>query len=276
MVLRRFSRHRLAVVGAVVVIVLILSALAAPILAPRDPIFNDVYKRFTPPLQQGFLLGSDEVGRDELSRLLYAGRVSLTVGFAAMLVTVLVGSLVGAIAGYYTGPIDNTLMRITDVMLSFPTIYLLLALAAFVPPSVATITLIIAITAWMTVARIVRGQILAIKEQDYILAARSMGAGDWRIIFRHCLPNGLAPILVAATLNVANAVLMESYISYLGYGIQPPTASWGNMLNNAQTYFQTAPWVAIFPGVVITATVMSFNFLGDGLRDALDPRLKME
>jgi len=164
-------------------------------------------------------------------------------------------------------------MRFVDAVLSFPTIFLLLALAAFIKPNLFTITIIIGATAWMEVARIVRGQILSLREQEFVLAARSIGASNSHIIARQLLPNAVAPIVVAATLNIANAILLESYISFLGYGIQPPTASWGNMLNNAQSYFNTAPWVAIFPGVLITLAVTSFNFVGDGLRDALDPRL---
>ena len=190
-----------------------------------------------------------------------------------MLVTVVIGSLIGAISGYYGGWVDSSLMRFTDTVLAFPTVFLLLVLAAFVRPTVLSIALIIGVTAWMEVARIVRGQVLSLKQQDFVTAAHSLGIPDGRIIFRHLMPNTLSPILVAATLNVANAVLLESYISYVGYGIQPPVASWGNMLNNAQAYFDMAPWLAILPGLMITFTVMGFNFVGDGLRDALDPRL---
>jgi peptide/nickel transport system permease protein len=170
--------------------------------------------------------------------------------------------------------VDLALMHLTDVLLCFPTVFLLLTLASFVRPTVLSIALIVGLTSWMEVARVVRGQLLSLREQDFVTAARALGCADHRIIVRHLLPNGLAPILVAATLNVANAILMESYISYLGYGIQPPVASWGNMLNNAQSYLSSAPWIAVFPGVAITLAVMSFNFIGDGLRDALDPRMR--
>jgi len=252
--------------------VLFASAVFAPVLAPRDPLKIDILAKFTPPLHGGLLFGGDEVGRDLLSRLLYAGRISLVVGFAAMAVTITVGTVVGLLAGFYGGRLDAALMRLTDALLCFPTVFLLLVLAAFVGASVFSITLIIGLTAWMDLARILRNQTLGLREQDFVQSARALGAGNGRIILRHLLPNSLAPILVAATLNVANAILAESYISYLGYGIQPPAASWGNMLNNAQSYFQEAPWIALFPGLFITLTVAGFNFIGDGLRDALDPR----
>jgi peptide/nickel transport system permease protein len=189
-------------------------------------------------------------------------------------VTVTVGTVVGLLAGFYGGRLDAFLMRLTDALLCFPTVFLLLVLAAFIGASVGSITLIIGLTAWMELARILRNQTLGLREADYVQAARALGAGNGRIIVRHLLPNSLAPIMVAATLNVANAVLAESYISYLGYGIQPPAASWGNMLNNAQSYVTDAPWIALFPGLLITLTVAGFNFIGDGLRDALDPRAK--
>ena len=272
---RRFMRHRLAMAGLVVMLVLVLATIFAPLIAPRDPVTMDLPHRYAPPLHSGYLLGSDDLGRDVFSRLLYAGRISLTVGLAAMVVTIVVGSLVGATAAYYGGTVDIVLMRLTDMVLCFPNIFLLLFLAAFISPGLGTVALIIGLTAWMEVARIVHAQVLALKEQDFILAAQLLGLPRWQIVLRHILPNTMAPILVAATLNIANAILLESYISFLGYGIQPPTASWGNMLNNAQSDFALDPWLAIFPGIMITLAVMSFNFIGDGLRDALDPRLKI-
>ncbi len=270
-VARRFAQHRLALAGLLVIVALFLASALAPVLAPYDPNRVNPLERHQAPFSPSHLLGTDEVGRDVLSRLLYAGRVSLTVGFAAMIVTIVVGSLVGVVAAYYGGLVDTILMRLADVFLSFPTIYLLLVLAAFVRPSVLSITLIVGATAWMEVARIVRAQFLSIKAQDFVTAARALGASAPRIMLRELLPNGMAPIIVAATLNVANAILAESYISFLGYGIQPPQASWGIMLNNAQDFFTRAPWLAILPGVAITLAVLSFNFVGDGLRDALDP-----
>jgi len=271
-VLSRFARHRPALASVVVIALLGLGAAFAGGLRLPDPIQIQMGHKFAPPLTKGHLLGADELGRDVLSRLLHAGRISLTVGVAAMLVTVTFGALVGTLAGYFSGTVDGVLLRVTDAMLSFPPIFLLLALAAFVPPSLASMTLIIGVTSWMDVTRMVRGQMLALREQEFVQGARSLGASGGRIMVRHLLPNTVGIIAVAATLSVARAILLESYISFLGYGIQPPLASWGNMLNNAQSYFASAPWVAIFPGIAITLAVTSFNFLGDGLRDAFDPR----
>ena len=261
---RRFTRNRLATVGAAGVLILVTLAVFAPWVAPRDPLYIDMDHKFARPGQAGFVLGADELGRDVLSRLLHAGRVSLAVG----LITALI-----ALAGYYGGALDAVIMRLVDVLLSMPTIFLLLALAAFLKPTMWTITLIIGLNSWMSVARMVRGQVLSLKEQEFVLAARAAGAGAGRLIVRQLMPNAVAPVLVAATLTVATAILLESSLSYLGYGIQPPTASWGNMLNNAQSYVLYAPWVAVYPGAMISLTVLSFNFAGDGLRDALDPRL---
>lgn len=276
-VLRRFMRHRLAVFGGVMVILLLCSALFASMLSPHDPLLIETSNRFLGPGDNtAYPLGTDELGRDTLSRLLHGGQVSLVVGITAMLMTVITGSVIGVVSGYFGGWIDNILMRFVDTMLCFPQVFLLLVIAAFVTPSLLSISVIIGLTSWMEVARIIRSEILALKEQDFVKAAVGFGSGHIRIMTRELLPNAMAPILVAATLKVATAVLMESYISYLGYGIQPPLASWGNMLTNAQGYFDTVPFLAILPGVMITFTVMSFNFLGDGLRDALDPRLKME
>lgn len=273
---RRFMRHRLAVGGGCIVLLLLLMVVFANFLAPHDPLALDTQRRFIPPLSNvSFVLGTDEMGRDLLSRLFYGGRVSLVVGVTAMFATIVTGLLIGLLAGFYGGRVDNILMRFTDTMLCFPQVFLLLVLAAFITPTVISIALIIGLTSWMEVARIIRAQIQYIKEQDFIQAAFALGASESRIMFKELLPNAIAPVLVSATLNVANAVLMESYISFLGYGIQPPLASWGNMLTNAQSYFDLAPWLAILPGLMITLTVMSFNFLGDGLRDALDPRLRM-
>lgn len=273
-VVRRFLRHRLAVLGVALIALLGISAAGAPWFAPHDPDEITIGERYAPPLTADRPLGADDLGRDVLSRLMYAGRISLSVGIAAMLVTLVVGFAIGAFAAYYGGWIDTVLMRLTDVMLCFPSVFLLLFVAAFVTPSLATISLMIGLTCWMEIARIVHAQILALKSADFIAAARLAGAPAWRIVMRQILPNTLAPILVAATLNTANAILLESYISFLGYGIQPPQASWGNMLTNAQSDFQVDAWLAVFPGLAITLAVASFNFIGDGLRDALDPRVR--
>jgi peptide/nickel transport system permease protein len=271
---RRLLRHRLALLALIILAVLVIGSAGAPWLAPHDPEELDIANRYAPPLSEGHILGSDDLGRDVLTRLMYAGQISLSVGIAAMLVTVIVGFSVGSFAAYYGGWIGTILMRLTDIMLCFPSVFLLLFVAAFVTPSLASMALMIGLTCWMEIARIVYSQILVLKSADFIAAARMIGTPSWRIILRQILPNTLAPVLVAATLNTANAILLESYISFLGYGIQPPEASWGNMLTNAQSDFQVDPWLAVFPGLAITLAVTSFNFLGDGLRDALDPRIR--
>lgn len=271
-VLERFRAHRLAMFGAVTIVTLTVACFLGPFILPFNDTYIDIMQRFAPPLAGAHVLGTDELGRDMLARILMGGRVSLLVGFIAMAIGMAVGILVGAVAGYYGGIVGSALMRFVDAVLCFPTIFLLLALAALVEPGLASITLLIAATAWMDVARIVEGQIRSLRERDFAVAAEVLGATDRYIILRELVPNAVAPIVVAATLNVARAILLESYVSFLGYGIQPPVPSWGNMLNNAQIYLTSAPWLAILPGIAITLAVTSFNFLGDGLRDALDPR----
>ncbi len=270
---QRFRRHRLALAGAVIIVVLVLGSAFGPYLLPFDDTFIDIMKRFSPPLSGAHVLGTDELGRDVLARLMMGGRVSLSVGIVAMTIAMAVGILVGAFAGFYGGIIGAALMRLVDAVLCFPVIFLLLVLAALNEPSLMTTTLLIAATAWMSVARVVEAQVRSLREREFAIAAVAFGSSNLRIMFRELVPNAIAPIVVAATLNVANAILLESYVSYLGYGIQPPAASWGNMLNNAQIYMTSAPWLAIAPGIAITLAVTSFNFLGDGLRDALDPRM---
>ena len=273
--LRRFLRHRLALVGAVTIVGLVLATAVGPYLIPFSDLHIDLMHRFLPPLSGEHVLGTDQLGRDMLARLLMAGRISLAVGFSAMALSVVFGTIIGAVAGFYGGPIGMVLMRFVDAVLCFPVIFLLLTLAALVQPGLTTVIVIIAATSWMEVARIVEVQIRSLRERDFAIASEALGASDFYIIFKELIPNAVAPIVVAATLNVARAILMESYISFLGYGIQPPTASWGNMLNNAQQYLDSAPWLAILPGLMITLAVTGFNFLGDGLRDALDPRLDL-
>ncbi|MBN9455362.1 MAG: ABC transporter permease [Bosea sp. (in: a-proteobacteria)] len=270
---RRFRRHRLAMAGTATILVLALGCFLGPYLLPFDDTYIDILQRFAPPLSGVHVLGTDELGRDILARLMMGGRISLAIGFLAMAVAMAIGIAVGVIAGFYGGWLGSALMRFVDAVLCFPTIFLLLALAALTEPGILATTLLIAATSWMNVARIVEAQIRSLRERDFATAARSVGAGDLYIMFRSLLPNAMAPIVVAATLNVAKAILLESYISFLGYGIQPPASSWGNMLNNAQIYLTSAPWLAILPGLAITLAVTSFNFIGDGLRDALDPRL---
>jgi peptide/nickel transport system permease protein len=269
---RRFLRHRLAVVGLAIIVGLTVACIVGPWLLPYDQLYIDLRARFAPPMTGAHIFGTDPLGRDIAARLFMAGRVSLLVGFAAMVISTIVGTLVGVVAGYVGGRLGSVLMRIVDGFLSFPSIFLLLALAAFVKPSPLMITIIIAVTSWMQVARVVEAEVRSLRDRDFILAARMLGLSSSHIMFRELLPNVAGPIIVSATLTIANAILLEAYISFLGYGIQPPLPSWGNMLNGAQQYLATAPWLAIVPGVAITLAVTGFNFVGDGLRDALDAR----
>jgi peptide/nickel transport system permease protein len=273
---RRFLRHRLALFGLAAILFLVLACALGPSLLPYDELRIDMRHRFQAPFAGPHLLGSDQLGRDMLARLLSAGRISLTVGFVAMGVSTLIGVVIGLVAGFYGGVIGIVLMRLVDAVLCFPSIFLLLTLAALISPGLGTITLIIGLTAWMEVARVVEGQVRALRERDWAIAVEAYGASDAFLMIRELLPNAMAPIVVAATLTVARAMLLEAYVSYLGYGIQPPTPSWGNMLNNAQEYLTSAPWLALLPGALITLAVSGFNFIGDGLRDALDPRLDLQ
>ncbi|MDP3257505.1 ABC transporter permease [Bosea sp. (in: a-proteobacteria)] len=273
--MRRFRRHKLAVFGAVTIILMTLACVFGPMLLPYSDTFIDIRQRFAPPFSGPHILGTDPLGRDILARLLMAGRISLAVGFCAMVLAMGIGIAVGVAAGYYQGVIGAALMRFVDAMLCFPTIFLLLAISALIQPSVPSIVMLIAMTSWMEVARVVEAQIRSLRTREFAQAAVAMGSSNIRIMVRELLPNAIAPIVVAATLNVAHAILAESYISFLGYGIQPPTPSWGNMLENAQSYLTSAPWLAIIPGAAITLAVTSFNFVGDGLRDALDPRMDL-
>ncbi|BCG97886.1 ABC transporter permease [Mesorhizobium sp. 131-2-1] len=268
----RFIRHRLALLGLTMIVFLCLACVLGPHILPYDSLYIDLRARFAPPLTGHHFLGTDPLGRDLAARLLMAGRISLLVGFFAMVLSTLVGTMVGVIAGYRGGWIGATLMRTVDGFLSFPSIFLLLALAAALKPSPVMITVIIALTSWMEVARIVEAEVRSLREREFVLAGRMLGLSGTHIMFREILPNAMGPIIVASTLTVARAILMEAYISFLGYGIQPPLPSWGNMLNGAQQYLGSAPWLAIIPGAAITIAVTSFNFIGDGLRDALDVR----
>ncbi|WP_418459147.1 ABC transporter permease [Brucella intermedia] len=270
--LGRFTQHKLAVFGVMMVLIMTLACIVGPWILPFTDTQIDMINRFATPFGGWHILGSDAMGRDTLARLLMAGRVSLAIGFVAMLVSMVVGICVGLIAGFYEGVIGAVLMRFVDAMLCFPSIFLLLAISALISPSVSSIVVLIALTSWMEVARVVEAQTRSLKTREFTMAAHSYGAGPARVMLKEILPNAIAPIVVAATLNVAHAILAESYISFLGFGIQPPTPSWGNMLNSAQSYLTSAPWLAIIPGLAITLAVTSFNFLGDGLRDALDPK----
>ncbi|MGY3546311.1 peptide/nickel transport system permease protein [Bradyrhizobium sp. USDA 4472] len=268
----RFMRHHLALLGIAMITLLVLACAIGPYALPYDSLHIDLRARFAPPLAGNHYLGTDPLGRDLAVRLLMAGRVSLAVGFSAMLLSTLIGTLVGVTAGYRGGWVGAALMRTVDGFLSYPSIFLVLALAATLRPSPVMITVIIAVTSWMETARIVEAEVRSLREREFVQAARMVGLGRAHIMFREILPNAMGPIIVAASLAVARAILLEAYISFLGYGIQPPLPSWGNMLNGAQQYLASAPWLAIIPGAAITIAVTSFNFIGDGLRDALDVR----
>ncbi len=270
----RFLRHKAGVVALVVIVIEILVALFAPVLIPRDLAIDPAPLNILQRPSSAHWLGTDEVGRDIFARLIYASRISLSIGFMAVAVAIVVGTSVGALAGFFGGWLDNLLMRVTDAILSIPALFFLIVLSVTLGPSVRTMIVVIGLLSWMELARIIRANVLSLKRREFIEAAQTMGARGPRIIARHILPNTLAPIVVAATLGVGNALLTEASVSYLGLGVQPPEPSWGNMLYNAQSYFFNAPWITLYPGVMILITVLCINFIGDGLRDALDPRMK--
>lgn len=267
---RRLRANRIALVSLAVLVVIHLVAVLAPVVAPRDPNEIAPLLRLAPPSSEHWL-GTDENGRDIFSRLVYGSRVSLAVGLAAMVVSIVIGTLVGLFAGFSGKFIDAVLMRITDGMLSIPLFFFMITALAVLGSDLPKIIMIIGLASWMTVARIVRGEVLRSKELMFVEAARSLGASSSRIVFRHILPLSFPSIIVAATLGVAYAILLESSLSYLGLGVQPPSASWGNMLSNARGYMWTDPWLTVYPGALIFLTVLLYNWLGDGLRDALDP-----
>lgn len=275
LVWRRFRRDRLAVAGGIVVILLVLVAVFAPYLAPHDPTeqFTDGLTPEGLPVSANaqFPLGTDPNGRDLLSRIIYGTRVSLTVGVLANGVAIAIGTMIGATAGYAGGWVGNALMRFTDMMMAFPTLLLAIALVAILQPSLWIIILVIGAVYWTYIARVVYGQVLEIREREFIAAARSLGAPGLRVILKHILPHLLPTVIVWGTLGIATNVMLEAALSYLGIGVQPPDPSWGGMVQQGQTYYRTAPWLVIYPGLAIMLTVLSFNLLGDGLRDALDP-----
>lgn len=287
---RRFLRHKMAFVGAIMLILLVLYSFGGAFIYSEDYAnHTDTSIRLSPPSRE-HPFGTDTVGRDILARTIYGGQISLMIGFFAVLVQVIVGVLIGAVAGYYGGGIDGLLMRFTEASFNIPQLFLLLVMAKFFGGKINTVELfgrsfsgsviviivIIGITSWMYLARIVRANFLSLKEREFVLAAHTTGTSNISIIFQHILPNSNAPIVVAATLGVASAIIAEAYISFLGLGVQPPTATWGNMLEGAYNYIESAPWLWIFPGLLIVLTVLSINFVGDGLRDALDPHAIVE
>jgi peptide/nickel transport system permease protein len=270
---KRFLRNKMAVGGGIIVLLLFVVSLLAPWLSPHDPLAIDLKKILAPPSFQHWC-GTDQLGRDVLSRMIWGAGISLKVGFVATGIAVIIGALLGALAGYYGGWWDAVIMRFVDMMLCFPTFFLILAVIAFLDPSIWNIMIIIGMTGWMGITRLVRADFMSLKERDFVTAARVLGAGDARIIFRHILPNAMTSILVAATLGVAGAILTESALSFLGIGVQPPTPSWGNILTAGKDNIDIAWWLSLYPGLAILITVLGYNLLGEGIRDALDPRLR--
>ncbi len=277
---RRFRRHRMAVVGLVILALLVLGVIAVPLVSPYTYDQQDLSNMFGGPTS-AHLLGTDELGRDTLTRLMYAGRISLLVSFTAMVLTIAIGTVVGVVSGFFGGWVDAVSMRIVDLMLSLPTLPLLIIFSKMVGTTghvgivVLNMVIILTIFGWMPAARLVRGTVLSLRGQDFVEAARALGASNIRIMFRHLVPNSMAPIIVQATLSVGAFIITESALSFLGLGIQPPVPSWGNMLYGVQQYMWSNPWLAIYPGACIFLTVLSLNFIGDALRDSLDPRLKV-
>ena len=270
---RAFRRNRLAVIGGAIVLVLVALAVFAPVLAPWDPHRPDVKKILADP-SRSHPLGTDQLGRDVLSRMLYGARVSLAVGFVSVGIATAIGIVLGALAGYNGGSVDGFIMRLVDLMLVFPRLFLLLAVLAFLRPSIWTIMAVIGLTGWMSVARLVRAEFLSLKEREFVLWSQSIGASSYRTIWRHILPNAIGPVLVAMTLGIPAAILTESGLSFLGLGVQPPHATWGNILNEGKDAIEIGWWLSAYPGLAILVTVLSYNLLGEGIRDALDPRLR--
>ncbi len=276
--LRRFGESRLAVLGLMVIVGIVMAAILSPLIAPFDPAHMPAFEpggdvgllRLPPSVEHP--LGTDDLSRDILSRILFGARISLTVGFLAVFVSVSLGTVVGAVAGYLGGWADSVLMRFVDVVISFPRIVLLLAIVAVVDRSLFVIVLVLGLTLWPGTARIVRGEVLSLRERQYIQAARALGFSRLRIIFRHLIPNALGPVIVAATLGIGNVILLEAGLSFLGFGVPPPTPTWGAMVADGQDVLGDAWWIATSPGLAIVLVVLSFNLVGDGMRDALDPK----
>ena len=269
----RFRRNRIAMLSAAILILLYVAAFAAPLISTHDPNRVSIMTQHERPSME-HLLGTDENGRDEFSRLLYGAQISMTIGFVAMIIGLVIGAVIGSVAGFFGGVVDAFLMRLTDGMLAIPYFFMVLIVVAVFGSSLRNIVLVIGITSWMAVARIVRSEVLRLKQQEFVIAARSLGASSARVLARHIVPHTIPSVIVAATLGIANAILLESALSYLGLGIEPPRASWGNMLSNSQAYLWDNPMLPVYPGALIFISVLAFNFLGDALRDALDPRLR--
>ena len=261
----------LALAGLIIIVIVFLLAMLAPLLAPYDPDLFNVKEILLSP-SSAHWMGTDGLGRDVFSRMLYGARISLLVGLVAVGISTVIGVILGAIAGYYRGWVDTFIMRLVDVMLSIPSFFLILAVIAFLTPSIINIMIVIGLTSWMGVTRLVRAEFLSLAEREFVMASRTLGAKNWRLIFTHLLPNSLTPIIVSSVLGIASAVLLESGLSFLGLGVQAPQASWGNILTDGKEYIQFAWWLSLFPGMAILLTVLGYNLLGEGLRDALDPR----
>ena len=273
---RRFSRHKLAMIGMVILLILVLLAVAAPLVAGQDPYAVDL-KSYRKAPNADHLLGTDSSGRDVFARLLFGARISLSVGVVAVSVYTALGLILGSLAGFYGGWVDSLLMRLADVVMAFPSLVLIITIASVVGPSIYNVMMVIGLLGWPPIARIVRGMFLSLRRREFVVAAQATGVQNGRLIWRHLVPNVLAPVIVAATYGMASAILIEAGLSFLGLGVQPPTASWGNMLNAAQSIsiLEGMPWLWVPPGMMIAITVLSLNFLGDGLRDALDPHQTM-
>jgi peptide/nickel transport system permease protein len=261
----------LALAGFIIILTIFLLAMLAPLISPYDPDEINVKAILLAPSFEHWM-GTDGLGRDVLSRMLHGGRISLLVGLVAVGISTLIGIVLGALAGYYRGWVDTLIMRLVDIMLSIPSFFLILAVIAFLTPSIINIMIVIGLTSWMGVTRLVRAEFLSLSEREFVQASRTLGAKDARLIFTHLLPNSLTPIIVSAVLGVASAVLLESGLSFLGLGVQAPQSSWGNILTDGKEYIQFAWWLSLYPGMAILITVLGYNLLGEGLRDALDPR----
>jgi peptide/nickel transport system permease protein len=269
---KRLRTNKLSVIGGIIVLTLFIVAVSAPLISPYNP--DDIdRKHVLEPPGLHHLMGTDDLGRDVLSRMIWGARISLAVGFVAIGIATIIGMILGAISGYYGGWLDRIIMRFIDIMLSIPTFFLILAVIAFIGPSIWNIMIVIGLTAWMGVARLVRAEFLSLKEREFVLAAKAIGATDFRIIYKHILINSMSPVLVSAVLGIAGAILVESALSFLGIGVQPPTPSWGNILTLGKDNIEIAWWLSVYPGLAILITVLSYNLFGEGLRDALDPRL---
>ena len=277
---RRFSANRMALVGGTMLLIIIVAVIFVPFISPYSPTDQNLRNRLQPPSVDHWM-GTDDLGRDVFTRVLYGGRISLSVGLLAIAVSITLGTLVGLLSGYYGGRTDSVLMRTTDVFLAVPRLFVLIVLVTFLralelpwlqPGSFTPIALVIGVLAWMGVARLVRASTMELRAREFVQAAQAVGASNTRILVRHILPNIASPIIVAATLGLAAAIITESGLSYLGFGVQLPTPTWGNMLSNTQNQMTTAPWTAIFPGMMIFIVVICINYLGDAMRDALDPR----